>query len=395
MDIFWEKKGWEEEDPHLLKLKAMPFLRPFPDLNIKKGLYILRGPRQVGKTTWLKKLLAQSIREGKECFYISCEQIDDYKQLSILLKSLRTCDVVYLDEISFVDQWARSIKTEVERTESPTFVITGSNTTDLRKGGERLPGRFGDGGEFELLPMSFDVFCKMREQIPLRNESKKELLLSYFKVGGFPLSLLEIAEDAGKEIPTKAQDTYWKWLVGDVVRAGKSEVFLRDIIGQLAIAHGTPISLQTLAKKTQIGSHNTVSEYIQLLEDCFALSTVYAIDPNSGSRKYRSEKKYYFRDPLIYWIAISQSHYKVTDNFNSQLAELVAAEDLIQKYGGVGYYRSKKGEVDFYKHQSWAIEIKWKDIATDISKAFFEVPVSEKIVWTTGNFMEEYPRTKI
>jgi predicted AAA+ superfamily ATPase len=54
MDIFWEKEGWEEEDPHLKKMKSMPFHRPFPFIPEKPGLYIIRGPRQIGKSSWLK-----------------------------------------------------------------------------------------------------------------------------------------------------------------------------------------------------------------------------------------------------------------------------------------------------------------------------------------------------
>lgn len=390
MELFWENADWEAKDPHLSKVDSMPFYRPFPEMDIKKGIYLIRGPRQVGKSTWLKTLLSKYLKANKKCFYLSCEAVEDYRELSILLKSLRHYEIIFLDEVTFVKEWARAVKIEIEKHEAPSYVITGSNTMDLRAGGERLPGRYGDGGDFELLPMNFSEFEEMRKQTIWPMPSRQDLVLNYFQVGGFPLSMQESGEKF--QNPLRSKDTYWKWLVGDISRAGKSEVILKDLLGQLALTQGSQISLQSLARKTQIGSHHTVSEYIQILEDCFALRTLYAIDPNTGAHKHRSERKYYFRDPLIYWIALEKSNQKVPENYLSSIAEAVAAEELCNRYDGIGFYKSRKGEVDFYKCKSWAIEIKWKEVATDISKAFLEVPTPEKTVWTMENFLLEYPK---
>ena len=60
---FWEKTNWENKDPHLGKLQDAPFQRPFPNFNFENGLYIIRGPRQIGKTTWLKRILQQALKE--------------------------------------------------------------------------------------------------------------------------------------------------------------------------------------------------------------------------------------------------------------------------------------------------------------------------------------------
>ncbi len=55
MQFFWEKPNWELEDPHLRKMAAMPFQRSFPFIPEAPGLYILRGPRQIGKTAGSKQ----------------------------------------------------------------------------------------------------------------------------------------------------------------------------------------------------------------------------------------------------------------------------------------------------------------------------------------------------
>ena len=48
MQNFWENKEWEASDLHLNKIKQMPFQRKFPFIPQKSGLYIIRGPRQIG-----------------------------------------------------------------------------------------------------------------------------------------------------------------------------------------------------------------------------------------------------------------------------------------------------------------------------------------------------------
>ena len=83
MDLFWEKEDWEQDDPLLSSLQLLPFQRKFPALKLEKGLYFIRGPRQVGKTSWMKTLLCELSKKGsKECFYYSCENLRDYLDLA-------------------------------------------------------------------------------------------------------------------------------------------------------------------------------------------------------------------------------------------------------------------------------------------------------------------------
>ena len=86
----------------MLRLQSAPFRRPFPLVTIENGLYIIRGPRQVGKTSWLKTLLRRYPIPGR-AFYLSCENMRDHQELATLLKSLRGHrELVLLDEISFM-----------------------------------------------------------------------------------------------------------------------------------------------------------------------------------------------------------------------------------------------------------------------------------------------------
>lgn len=388
MEKFWENKNWELKDKHLSKLTVMPFKRSFPFIPEKNGLYIVRGPRQIGKSSWLKTVL--SYYSKKEfCFYLSCENITDYKELAEILKSLRSTKVILLDEINFVKDWSRAIKHEIDIRNDCIIMLTGSHSYDLKLGVDRMPGRFEGGGEFFLLPMSFEEFLFCRAQANWKKQNILEELGLFFKVGGFPSAVFEAGHD-GKR-PQNTLKVFYSWLVGDIVKLGKNETYFKELLISLAVSMQNPISLQTLAKKTSIGSHNTVKEYIDILEACFAVKTLYAIDKDTGAYKFRRDKKFYFTDPLIYQLAYELSGLKIPSNYEEQMAEMMAHEELSRRYKKFGYYKAKRGEIDFLAPKNWALEVKWSDIPKNLSEEYKNINIANKIVWTKNNYFKEYP----
>ena len=131
---------------------------------------------------------------------------------------------------------------------------------------------------------------QMRQQAGWIENSPLETLKKYFKIGGFPLAVAE----SGKEglPPTEAWNTYRNWLIGDFTKLGKQESYLREVLLQLCKTMGTPLSLQKLETRTQIASHHTVLSYLQTLEDCYALRTLYALDSNTGALRYKKKKSF-------------------------------------------------------------------------------------------------------
>lgn len=186
MDLFWEKSGWEEQDKHLLALKNSPFRRPFPELELNStpAFYVLRGPRQVGKSSWLKTILSNYGR-STEAFYLSCENIESYRELSVILQSIRSSrSLILLDEVSFVKDWSRAVKHELDSGYAGIMIVTGSHAADLRAGADTMPGRFGSGRELTLLPMDFAESVRCRQQAGWPELSRPEQLKLFFKVGG-------------------------------------------------------------------------------------------------------------------------------------------------------------------------------------------------------------------
>lgn len=392
MDLFWENDDWEMEDKHLLQMKKSPFLRPFPSIHFESGLYVLRGPRQVGKSSWLKTILS-SASKTMSCLYLSCENIRDQIDLAEILKSSRERDLILLDEVSFVKGWDRAVKHEVDRGIQSTLIVTGSNTSDLRHGADRMPGRIHSDGDLQLLPMDFFEFRRMREQAQWKTLTWKEELELFFQIGGFPMALAEAGENG--MMPKKSWKIYRNWLIGDAIKLGKNELYLKEVLVQLCRTLSSSISLQSLAQKTNIGSHHTVQEYVQVLEDCFALGTLFAMNPNDGSFHFKKEKKFYFRDPLIYWMVMDWLGEKIPESVFERIAETIAFEYLNRQYQRFGYIHNKQGEVDFYKHNEFGIEVKWQPVPKNISTSFKTLRTPFKSIWTQTSFLKDLPKIQI
>lgn len=387
-EIFWKNEGWEDSDRHLSRLKDMPFRRSWPFIPEQNGLYIIPGPRQIGKTSWLKSILSHYAK-AKECFFYSCENIVDNRELALLLASVRSCEVIILDEVSFVTHWDRSVKHFIDGGYKGIICLTASHAYDLEKGADLMPGRFDGGGEFLLLPMDFEEFCDARNQAGWHTGNRLTEIQQYMKTGGFPDAVAS-AGPAGQP-SASIRNTYLRWLKGDAKKLGKDPERLIEILIQLYKTIQNPISFQTLAKKTSIGSPNTVIDYLRILESSFAIRTLYAVDPNSGSFRHRSDKKFYFTDPLIYWICVHLAGDRAPTNAEDALAENIANEHLARRWSRFGYLRTDQGEIDFLQANKWCLEVKWAPMAVNLSKTFYNAVLPQKIVWTQNNFLNAWP----
>ncbi len=387
MEIFWKNQNWEASDLQLKRLHEYPFARKFPELTLNPGLYVIRGPRQVGKSTWLKTLLSEFCRRysANQIIYTSCEHLKDSTDLGNFLNIYKDRKVLLLDEVTFVKDWDRAIKHFVDSQPFDFLIATGSNSADLRRGADTMPGRFRGGGEFFLRPMDFSEFSALRQKAGWASSSRIDELKTFFRIGGFPNAAL--GAETSDQLPDTVLENTWRWLLGDARKLGKSEQYLKEILGQLALTLGSTISLQKLAQRTQLGSHHTAQSYIELLEDSFALRTLHAIDLDTGALRFKKEKKFYFTDPLIYWVALRENGLKCPENYEEKIAEMVAAEHLFRTHKKVAYLSTPSGEVDFIAMPDKAIEVKWSSQPQNLSKAFKKLNLMHKTVWYQENFL--------
>ena len=133
--------------------QAQPIFFERRQIETKKGgIYILRGPRQVGKTTYLKDFVRQAIRSGispRDNMYISLDFFTSRRELrnaiNYFLDSRRDAAHIYLllDEVTSLEDWNLELKYMADQgiLRRGIILATGSSASKLKEKGELLPGR--------------------------------------------------------------------------------------------------------------------------------------------------------------------------------------------------------------------------------------------------------------
>lgn len=409
LNPWWKGKQHIREDKHLKDLeKKMYKWEPEILKNIKlspNNIFSLRGPRQIGKTTLVKLLIKDLLQkvEEKAIFFWNCEEIIDFRELSVILRDYLEFSkinqikekYIFLDEISKVKNWQRSIKSLEDSGElnGCCIFLTGSHVLDIKHGMERLPGRTGKKGkDYLLLPMTFrDFITLLKPEIAkklkkIKNVSIKEinnkienakifnseleiLFKQYLIAGGFPLVINEFF--TSKNIPDYVYELYSKWVIGDIVKWGKQEKILIQLLRSIITKQASAISWDSLAKDSEIKSHKTVSSYVEVLENMFVLLTLHFFELNKKMPNFNKNKKLYFIDPFIYHVFNKKLYFKENE-INPALVEATVISNLSrlsyeQLPPSIYYWKNKK-EVDAVlkvKNDLLPFEIKYQ---TKISK---------------------------
>lgn len=413
LNPWWKGKEYIKEDKNIKEFEEKQY-KWHPELLEKidlkpDNIFTLRGPRQVGKTTLVKLLIKKLLdkEDEKSVFFWNCDELLDFRELaSILREYLEFSKVnnikekyIFLDEISRVRNWQRAIKALRDSGELSNccLVLTGSHTLDIKYSIERLPGRIGKiGKDFVLLPLSFSDYIKLiKPHIAKKIKKIKKLSVQeinnkinnakifdseiailfkqYLITGGFPLVINEFFSN--KKIPDYVYELYLRWVIGDIVKWGKQERILTQLLSSVISKQSSAISWDSLAKESEIKSHKTVSSYVECLENMFVLLTLYFLDPNKKMPDFNKNKKLYFFDPFIYHVFNKKIYFKENE-ISSSLIEATTISNLARlTYGGsfpnIYYWKNKK-EVDALlkiKKEIFPVEVKYQ---TRISKQDFK-----------------------
>ncbi len=407
-NVWWKGKSHINEDRHISSYLDKKYKwRPSKTLTASElapgNIYTLRGPRQIGKTTHIKLIVKSLIEQGiieKNIFYASCDMLTDNKELLLLVRTYldfaekTTAKYIFLDEISGIKDWQKAIKFLVDtgELENVCLVLTGSHTLDIKYGFERLPGRVGKKGKnYTLLPLTFrefvallhpDISKKIRTakkfqdiksmaKIAMPYEKElKALFNKYLIVGGFPLVINEYCTEG--KIPDYIFELYGQWVVGDIVKWGKQEKILKQILRTALIKQGTALSWDSFSKDAEIKSHKTVSSYVEDLENMFVFFVLYFIEPNKKIADYNKNKKIYFFDPFIHHI-FNRLFYLKEFEISPELIESVAVMHFARfaqknvpdaKLEDVAFYYKNKKETDIVlkiSEKLCAVEVKYQN----------------------------------
>ncbi len=421
---WWESKERINDDLKIrdytaAKVKWMPRLKKYIFLD-KNAVYSIRGPRQVGKTT-LIKIIVKELLEKNNSFnvmYFACDLLRDNIALNDLLNTYyswvrgqnKERIFIFLDEISSVKDWQKSIKLFIDTNGNAglTIILTGSHTLDIKSSSERLPGRVGEKEHISthkiLLPMKFAEYAEMRNpglyrqvkefKLDVAEERAQQflelingklpksaqnlirllpeldaLLDEYLLTGGIMVAVNEYVEN--RRISSQIYEMYIRQLIGDMARMNREEKTAKLILAAMLKRIGSVYSWNSIKKDAGIPAQPTVDQYANILQTMFVLNIHYKIETD-GTIKSASDKKVYVLNPFIFhalnsWlINPAQDPYQSATDFllntenKSKLIEAVVGDhlsraaynihpaDIFDPSDFIFYLKTSKGhEVDF------------------------------------------------
>jgi len=348
----------------------------------------------VGKTTLIKLKIRQLLGEGvdaRRIFYWTCDQIASYQRLTEVVDTYIswarrfTGDRLYLflDEVSSVRDWQRSIKYlyDTGRLRQCLVLVTGSHSLDLRRATESLAGRCGEVDKLEdslpdkvFLGAKFSGYVETRDtqlfkairangllsrsarltvlrslargeipsslrELELYLRDLQGLLEDYLVTGGIPRSIHNYVTSG--RIPNVVYSDYVNLILRDISRWGGREVYLRQIAQRLVDTLASRVSWSALREDTEVANHETARTYVETLKECYAVVYLYQLRGDRGMAYHRRAKKIYFCDPFIFhavrwWVTGAESAFEQALDFlkdpaqKGRLLEAVLCDHLVR-----------------------------------------------------------------
>ncbi len=237
----------------------------------KKDMIVIFGPRQAGKTTLVKKIIADL---GEEGAYYDCQIADVRKHFIVgapdaLLPLTKGKKAVVFDEAQTIQNIGTILKVYHDTYPGTQIIATGSSSFDLaNKIVEPMTGR---AIEFTLLPLSLAEIASVK---PVTADELNNILLygSYPRVVGS--ETISEKEEAIKSIATN-------YLYKDVFtyEAIRNPKIFEDLVKALALQAGSLVSRNELAE-TVGTTRTTIDRYLRLLEQAFIIKRIYAFSTN-------------------------------------------------------------------------------------------------------------------
>lgn len=263
---------------------------------------IITGIRRCGKSFLLFKLYKQNLLERG----VEKERIIEVNLEDRMNKKLRDPDAllehiygriidsdkyfVLLDEVQMVPEFEDVLNSFLDK-ENVDVYVTGSNAKFLSK--DVITEFRGRGWEIRIHPLSF------KEYYEVIGGDRRVALEQYYLYGGLPkVALLDspvLKQNYLKEV-------YETVYLRDVLQRNhlRNTDGLNELVRILASTMGSSINVRKIANtfKTEAGmdiSPNTISKYLEHLEDAFVVSEALRYDVK-GRKYIGTETKYYFED---------------------------------------------------------------------------------------------------
>jgi predicted AAA+ superfamily ATPase len=419
-NIILQNPWWQgKEDYDISKLKNNNYSISRKSILIAPNkIYLIKGPRRVGKTIFLKKIAQENPNIST---YINFDTLLNVR-ISELIKTIEhdikinNKKIILLDEIQSLKEGCLFLKSlkDLNLLKDVCVIVTGSDPRAIDRCKQYLIGR---SEKLNIMaPLTFrqyiltilkkenlilfniinnitidasepnlDIFKKYK-LIENYFEEINDYFFNYLLTGGFPEAINSYFEKG------YVDEKYYEDIVEKIFEKmdkSKSISILKVIIDSLSGS----IKYSTIEQKTGY-SRDTIKSYLETLSE---LLVVFEVKENSSSIL----KKFYIKDPFI--IHSIANLYKNTNYFDQSkqllfneqklgvFAENIVASHLHNLYNlDLSYYNVDKKEIDFIVLKK-AIEVKYRNTLVKPNYVDFidEYLILSKSVLPPGDVMIE------
>ena len=352
--------------------KYLSELRKYLEL---KQIVVLTGLRRVGKTTLMKLLIEELIKDGVLPKYILYVSLDDY-----LLDSKSIIDVInefrkihkitmdqkiylFFDEVTYKKDFHIQLK-NIYDSQNTKIYTASSSSSILRDKKASLTGR---SISLEIKPLDLDEYLSFKG-IKLKkrdNQLHKSYFLDYCKDGGMPENVLN---------PNRE---YLMNLVDDIIQKDitafhgiKNHQVARDYFTLLMERSGKQLSINKIGKILNI-SPDTSRRYLGYFESTYLIHLL----PRWGktNQKLLSAKKIYASDLGIKQLFMGER------DLGSYFENYIYLR--LRNKKTVYYLYENKTEIDFITEDKILIESKFYSQLNERQKKLYdEYPANKKYV---------------
>lgn len=356
-------------------------------LDRKKAILIL-GARQTGKTTLIKKILADNIDRS---LFLNADLTIVQQQLqnpsvNELKQVFGKAKLIFIDEAQRIKNIGITLKIIVDEIPEVQLIVTGSSAFELSNNvNEPLTGRK---WEYRLFPVSWKELVNHLSYLESLAQLEQRILF-----GMYPDVLNNLGSE--KEILFNITESY---LYKDILifQQIRKPEFIQKLLQALARQVGNEVSYNELSNLLQI-DRKTVISYIDLLEKAYVIFRLPSFSRNLRN-ELSSKIKVYFYDTGIRNALISDfrpldlriDKGALWENF--LISERLKANHYSGKFAKSYFWKThQQQEIDYVEDEDGelsAFEFKWNPSSrAKIPKTFLNTYKNQNAeIITSGNF---------
>ena len=254
--------------------------------SLENKVMIIYGARQVGKTTLVKKLAANTSKRSEyfNCDYFDVQSLFSWENTGNLSNVMKNLDIVILDEAQRIVNIGLVLKILHDEHPQLKVIATGSSSFELsNRINEPLTGRK---IVYKLFPLSFPELNADATTMEIKRNLNRVL-----RFGSYPSVILQDERQALENLNEITSSYLFKDIL-EFQSIKKPEILL-NLLKLLAFQISSEVSYTELGGKLQV-DQTVIQRYIQLLEDNFVIFRLPALKRNLRNEIGKTRKIYFW-----------------------------------------------------------------------------------------------------